>query len=134
MSVIKAFMPGPITIILNKSEVVPSIVTAGKDTIGVRMPQNEIARSLVELAGVPIATPSANLSGKPSGTEYCEIIKDFKNKIDYFIDSGKSKIGLASTIVRIEDNNVHILREGPISKEDIEEVIRLKDIKNGKEN
>ena len=74
-------------------------------------------------SGRPLATPSANISGKPSGVEYSQIIKDLKGKIDCFIDGGKSKIGLGSTIVKIEKGEVIILREGIIKKEDIEKVL-----------
>ena len=73
-------------------------------------------------SGRPLATPSANISGKPSGVEYSQIIKDFDG-IDCFIDGGKSKIGLGSTIVKIENGEVIILREGIIKKEDIEKVL-----------
>ena len=89
------------------------------------MPQNKIALKLIEEVGRPIATPSANISDKPSGLEYSQIIKDFENKIDFFIDSGKSKIGLSSTIVKIEDGKVNILRKGIITKEEIEKVLNV---------
>ena len=119
---IKEFFPGPLTIILNKKDIVPDIVTAGGSTVGVRMPENEIALKLIEYAGVPIAAPSANISGNPSGTELNIIIKEFKENVDYYIDGGKSKIGVASTIVQVIDGVPHILRDGYISKEQIEEV------------
>lgn len=122
---IKKFLPGPLTIVLKKKENVPNIVTAGFDTVGIRMPENEIALKLIEYAGVPIATPSANISGKPSGTKLKEIMKDFKDKVDYFIDGGESKIGVASTIVQIIDGNPHILRKGKISEEQIMEQILI---------
>ena len=109
--------------ILKKSKKVPDIVTAGFDTVGVRMPENEIALKLIREVGKPLATPSANISGKPSGTEYSEIIKDFDGKIDCFIDGGKTKIGFASTIVKVENGEIKILREGKITKEDIEKVL-----------
>ena len=86
------------------------------------MPANEIALKLIKYAGVPIATPSANISGKPSGTDLQNIMKDFDGKVDYFIDGGKSKIGLASTIVRVVDGVPHILRQGLILEEQIKEV------------
>ena len=86
------------------------------------MPSGEIARKLVECANVPIATPSANISGKPSGTNLKNIMKDFEGKVDYFIDGGESKIGIASTIVKVIDGVPHILREGSITKEQIENV------------
>lgn len=115
------FFPGPLTIILKKKEIVPNII-AYQDTIGIRMPSGEIARKLVEYANVPIATPSANITGKPSGTNLQEIIKDFEGKVDYFIDGGQSKIGIASTIVKVIDNVPHILREGSITQEQIAEI------------
>lgn len=127
---IKKFLPGPLTIVLKKKENVPKIVTAGFDTVGIRMPENEIALKLIEYAGVPIATPSANISGKPSGTNLKEIMKDFKDNVDYFIDGGESKIGVASTIVQIIDGNPHILRKGKISEEQIMEQILISRQKN----
>ena len=74
--------------------------------------------------GIPLATSSANISGKSSGIEYKDIIKDFKGKIDYFIDSGKSKLGVASTIIELKNDEIHILREGIITKDDIEKVLK----------
>lgn len=70
-----------------------------------------------------MATPSANITGKPSGTNYENIIKDFENKIDYFIDNGESKLGISSTVIRIIDNNIQIIREGVITEEEIRKVI-----------
>ena len=122
---IKRFFPGPLTIVLKKKDIVPDIVTAGFDTVGIRMPENEIALKLIEYAGVPIATPSANISGKPSGTNLKEIMKDFNNKVDYFIDGGISKIGVASTIVQVINGNPYILRKGKISEEQIMEQVLI---------
>lgn len=119
---IKEFFPGPLTIILNKKDIVPDIVTAGGSTVGVRMPENEIALKLIEYAGIPIAAPSANISGNPSGTELNTIMNEFKENVDCYIDGGKSKIGLASTIVQVIDGVPHILREGSVTKQQIEEV------------
>lgn len=120
----EAFFPGPFTIILKKKDIVPNIVTAGQNTVGIRMPAGEIARKLVEYANVPIATPSANISGKPSGTNLVSIMKDFDGKVDYFIDGGESKLGIASTIIKVIDGVPHILRQGSISKEQIERITR----------
>ena len=122
-AIIKKFFPGPLTIILKKKEIIPDILTAGSDTIGIRMPANDIALNLINYAGVPIATPSANISGKPSGTNLKDIIKDFDGNVDYFIDDGPSKIGLASTIVKVVDGVPHILRQGSISIDEINSVI-----------
>lgn len=127
---IKRFFPGPLTIVLKKKDIVPDIVTAGFDTIGIRMPENEIALKLIEYAGVPIATPSANISGRPSGTNLKEIMKDFNDKVDYFIDGGISKIGVASTIVQVVNDNPYILRKGKILEEQIKEQVLLSKQKN----
>lgn len=127
---IKRFLPGPLTIVLKKKDIVPDIVTAGFDTIGIRMPENEIALKLIEYAGVPIATPSANISGRPSGTNLKAIMKDFNDKVDYFIDGGISKIGVASTIVQVVNDNPYILRKGKISEEQIKEQVLLSKQKN----
>lgn len=116
------FFPGPFTIILKKKENVSDIVTAGQETVGIRMPSGEIARKLVEYANTPIATPSANISGSPSGTNIKDIMKDFEGKVDYFIDGGESKLGVASTIVKVIDGTPHILRQGTITKEQIEKI------------
>lgn len=123
-ALIEEFFPGPLTIILKKKDIVSNIVTSGKDTVGIRMPENEIALNLIEYADVPIATPSANISGNPSGTDLKDIMNDFKDGVDCFIDGGKSKIGIASTIVQVIDGIPHILREGAITKEQIEEVCK----------
>ena len=117
------FFPGPLTIILKKKDIVPDIVTAGQDTVGVRIPSGEIARKLVEMSGVPIATPSANITGEPSGTNLQEIKKKFEGKVDFFIDGGISELGLASTIVKVVDGKLQILRQGSITLEQIEKEI-----------
>mgnify|MGYP004498965615 FL=1 len=122
--IMKNFFPGPLTIILNKKSCVPDILTAKGNTVGIRMPDNEIALKLIELSGVPIATPSANISGRPSGIDIEDIKKNFEGKVDLFIDSGKSKIGNGSTIVKVEDNEIKILRQGIITKEQIEDICK----------
>lgn len=117
------FFPGPFTIILKKRDIVPNIVTANSDTVGIRMPSSKIARKLVEYAGVPIATPSANISGKPSGTNLEEILKDFDGKVDCYVDGQEGQLGIASTIVKVVDGIPCILREGNITREQIEKMI-----------
>lgn len=117
--IMEKFFPGPLTIILKKKDIVPNVVTAGQNTVGIRMPRGEIARKLVEYANVPIATPSANISGEPSGTNMQEIKKHFEGKVDYFIDGGNSELGLASTIVQVVDGKPQILRQGSITYEQI---------------
>ena len=121
-ALIKTFFPGPLTIILKKKNIVPNIVTANQDTVGIRMPANEIALKLIGYVGSPIATPIGGISGKPSGTNLKDIMEDFDGKVDCFIDDGPSKIGLASTIVQVVDGVPHILRQGSISEKQIKEV------------
>lgn len=122
-AIIKKFFPGPLTIILQKKDVVPDIVTSGGSTVGIRMPANEIALELINRAGVSLATPSANISDKPSKTNIKDVMSDFPEGVDCFIDGGKSKIGVASTIVQVIDGVPHILRQGTITEEQINKLI-----------
>ena len=117
-----AFWPGPFTIILNKTDIVPDIVSAGLDTVGIRMPSNEIAQNLIKFADTPIAAPSANISGRPSGTNIDDIYQEFADKVDYFVDGGECNIGVESTVVRVINDVPHILRPGKITAEDIKNV------------
>lgn len=117
-----AFWPGPFTIILNKTDLVPSVVAGGLDTVGVRMPSNEIARNLIKFSNVPIAAPSANISGRPSGTNIEDIYQELGDKVDYIIDGGDCNIGVESTVVRVIDGVPHILRPGKITAEEIQEI------------
>ncbi len=120
---IDTFFPGPFTLILDRTDIVPNIVTAGLDTVAVRMPNNEIARKIIEASGVPIAAPSANISGKPSGTIVSDILDELGNKVDYIIDGGPCNIGLESTVVRVIDDVPTILRPGKITKEEILNIV-----------
>lgn len=124
--IISKFFPGPITIILNKKKCVPDILTNNKDKVGIRMPQNQTAIELIKCLGKPIATSSANISGKRDNTNLKDILVDFKDKVDYYIDEGKSKIGIASTVVQVIDGKPIILREGIITKEELEKIIKIK--------
>ena len=121
--IMKKFFPGPLTIILKKKDIVPDILTSGGDSVGIRMPDNEIARKLIELVGNPIATTSANISGNISGTNIESILEDFKENVDCFIDNGDSEIGISSTVIKVVDNVPVILREGTIKEEKIEKAI-----------
>ncbi len=112
----KAFMPGPLTVILPKKAIVPRSVTGGLDTVAIRCPSHPVAHRLIELAGVPIAAPSANLSGKPSPTEASHVIRDLSGRIPMILDGGSCEIGLESTIVKIEaDGSLTLLRPGGIT-------------------
>ncbi len=120
---INKFMPGPLTIILKKKNKIPDILTANSSTVGIRIPENEIAIKLIEYANVPLATSSANISGEASGINLKNIMKDFNDDIDYYIDGGFSKIGIASTVVQVFDGIPHILRKGVITIDDIKKVV-----------
>ncbi len=120
---IKKFWPGPLTLVLKKKKNVPKDVTAGLNTVAVRMPANRIALALIKKAGVPIAAPSANLSGRPSPTNAKHVLDDLNGKIDYIIDSGKTHIGVESTVLDLTTSPPTLLRPGAISKEQIEKVI-----------
>ena len=121
-TLINTFCPGPFTLILKAKNIISKSVTAGLDTVGIRMPSNKIANKLIEYAGVPIAAPSANVSGRPSGTKIDDILKEFDGRVSTIIDDGMVDIGLESTVVRVIDNRVKILRPGKITKEDIEKL------------
>ena len=122
--VIKKFMPGPITLILKKKDCISNLVTANSDTVGVRIPNHEIALSILKSVDYPLATSSANISGSVNNSNIEDIINDLASYVDIFIKGNISSNLLASTVARIKDNEVNILRNGIISKENIEEVIR----------
>ena len=122
--IIDSFMPGPITIILKKKEGVFDYISSGKDTIGIRIPNNNIMLKLLQKAEIPIVAPSANISGRPSGIIFENILKDFNGKVDVAINGGKCEISEPSTIVQVIDNEPIILREGKISLDEIKMVIK----------
>lgn len=120
--IMTAFCPGPITIILPKSDIVPKAVTGSLDTIAVRMPDNDIARALIKYADTPIAAPSANISGRPSPTTAQAVYKDLQSRIDMVLDGGACQFGVESTIVDCTEDVPIILRPGAITKEMLEEI------------
>lgn len=124
------FFPGPLTIIFEKNNIVPDIVTSGTKTVGIRMPSNEIALKLIEYANTPIATTSANLSGNNSSTDLMSVYDDFHNDVDFFIDDKSNKIGIPSTIINVIDNKIKILRHGSITKDDLEKFAKVIDWKS----
>ena len=111
----EAFMPGPLTVILPKRDIIPSEVTGGLSTVAIRCPAHPIARELIKAADVAIAAPSANLSGSPSPTCGEHVINDLNGRIDAIISGGDSEIGLESTIVKAEDDKLTLLRPGAIT-------------------
>ena len=119
----ECFMPGPLTVIMPARESVPAQTRGGLSTVGIRCPENEIARALISEFGKPIAAPSANLSGSPSPTNARHVIDDMNGRVDAIIDGGDSDFGLESTIVKIEDDGVlTVLRPGKITPEDLRAV------------
>lgn len=110
------YMPGPLTVILEARPSIPPETRGGLDTVAVRCPEHPIARRLIELSGVPIAAPSANLSGSPSPTSASHVIDDMMGRVDVIIDGGRADFGLESTIVKIEsDGSLTLLRPGKIT-------------------
>lgn len=116
----EAFMPGPLTVILPKRDCIPSAVTGGLDSVGIRCPENEIARKMIAAAGVPVAAPSANISGKPSPTRAEHVRYDLDGKVDMILDGGECTVGLESTIVKVENGALTLLRPGGITLDMLE--------------
>ena len=118
-----AFWPGPLTIILKKSEKIPAVVSGGLDTVAVRMPSHIIARAIITEAGVPLAAPSANLSGKPSPTNADRVQEDLDGKIDLIIDAGDCSVGVESTVVSLAGKTPRLLRPGGVTPAMLEDVL-----------
>ena len=118
--IIKNFFPGPITVILKKHEIVPYLATAGLDTVAIRMPASRIARDFIRECGVPIAAPSANLSGSPSPTSFRHVMDDFGGKLKCILMGPDSKYGIESTVIDCTTTIPAILRPGIISTEDLD--------------
>jgi L-threonylcarbamoyladenylate synthase len=120
---IDKFWPGPLTVVLKKTHIVPDIVTTGLGTVAVRMPAGKVALKLIELSGTPIAAPSANLFGKPSPTLAAHVVSDLGAEVDMIIDGGETDIGIESTVVAFDGDEAVVLRPGGTTVEEIEEVI-----------
>lgn len=127
----EAFWPGPLTMILPKGEKMPFEVTAGLDTVGVRMPSHPAALQLIRACGVPLAAPSANLSGKPSPTRAEHVFDDLKGKIRFILEGGECQVGLESTVVRVGEDKVDLLRPGGITVEDLLTVVSEVQVADG---
>ncbi|MBQ6819939.1 MAG: threonylcarbamoyl-AMP synthase [Clostridium sp.] len=119
---IDKFWPGPLTVILSKKEIIPNKTSANLPSVGIRMPNNEIALELIKLSGCPIAAPSANISGRPSPTDFERCVEDLNGKVDYIIGGSKSNVGVESTIVDCTVNPPLVLRPGGITLEMLKEV------------
>ncbi len=117
------FSPGPLTVILKKSDRISDTVSAGLDTVAVRIPSDEIARELIKSAKVPIAAPSANLSGKPSPTTSKHVIQDMNGRIPAIIDGGDCQVGVESTVIDLSGDIPVILRPGGVTFEEIKKIL-----------
>lgn len=136
LKLMAAFWPGPLTLVFEKSAVVPLRATGGLGTVAIRMPRHPLALALIEAAGIPIAAPSANLSGKPSPTDFEHVVEDLFGRVDFIVASEPSEIGLESTVVDVTGEVPVILRPGSISTSDVRRVVgacsedpALKDVK-----
>ncbi len=118
-----AFWPGPLTMVLPKSAIVPAEVSAGLDTVAIRMPSHPAALLLIERAGVPVAAPSANRSGRPSPTQAAHVLEDMDGRIAMVLDGGPCQVGLESTVVDVTGEIPRILRPGGVTPEMIERAL-----------
>lgn len=119
------FWGGPLTMVFKKRDIIPSVTSGGLDTVGVRMPSHPIIKRIIELAGIPIAAPSANISGYPSPTIAEHVMSDMSGKISAVVDGGDCRYGVESTVISFDDfQTVRILRPGCVTKEDLEEVCK----------
>jgi len=120
---IERFWPGPLTVIFPKGKDIPLCVTAGLDTVAVRMPSHPLARRIIRASDLPIAAPSANLSGKPSTTTAAHVKHDLDGKIPLVIDGGSCEVGVESTVVSVKENTITVLRPGGITVEMLREAL-----------
>lgn len=118
-----AFWPGPLTIILPRRTIIPNGVTAGLETVGIRMPDHPVALALLQKSGVPVAAPSANRSGRPSPTSASHVLDDLDGRIAAVVDAGTTGVGVESTVIDVTVNPPMILRPGGVTREMVEKVI-----------
>lgn len=119
----EAFWPGPLTIVLPARDIVPKRTTGGLDTVAVRCPDSKVTREIIREAGVPIAAPSANISGKPSTTTAEHVLHDHDGRIEAIVDGGPCRVGVESTIVDLTDERPRLLRPGGITPEQLVQVL-----------
>ncbi len=119
----EAFWPGPLTVIMKKSELIPDEVCAGLDTVAIRMPSHPVARAVIKASGVPLAAPSANASGKPSPTRASHVRDDLDGKIECILDAGECSIGVESTVITLVTDPPTLLRPGGVTPEELESVL-----------
>ncbi|MDR3144089.1 MAG: threonylcarbamoyl-AMP synthase [Puniceicoccales bacterium] len=121
--IVDAFWPGPVTIVLKKKEIIPDIVTAGFDTVAIRCPRHEIFRNVLEQVDFPLAAPSANPFGYVSPTGADQVVRTLGDRIKIILDGGRCSVGLESTILDLSRDRPKILRPGPVTAEEISEII-----------
>ena len=119
----KAFWPGPLTVIMEKSDLIPDEVSAGLDTVAIRMPSHPVARAIIKAAGTPLAAPSANTSGMPSPTTAAHVLHDMDGKIAAVVDGGPCEVGVESTVLTLCTRVPRILRPGRVTPEDLFDVL-----------
>ena len=117
------FCPGALTIILPKNKIVPDFVTSGRASVGIRIPANEVALSLIRLSGTPIAAPSANLSNLPPPKTAREVLENLSGRVEIILDGGQCEFGISSTIIDLTTSEPKILRHGAIADKKILEVL-----------
>ncbi len=122
---IKHFMPGPISIIFDKAENLSNVACAGGQTVAIRMPENKVAQKFINYCNLPICAPSANTSKRPSPTNANHVYDDLNGKIKLIIDGGETLVGIESTVVKVENNIIYILRAGKINKQMLEKATKL---------
>lgn len=123
--IIDKFMPGPLTLVLEKQDIIPNIVTAGLKTVGIRIPNHSDTLKFLKIVDLPLAAPSANKSGKPSPTKVEHIFNDYQNQDEIYgiINGGECNVGIESTIIKCEEEKIIILRPGIINKSMIQEIV-----------
>lgn len=119
----KRFWPGPLTMVLRRKHIVPDVVTAGLDTVGMRCPDHSICRAVIRAAGVPVAAPSGNTSGRPSPTSVTDMLEDMNGKIDAILDGGDCQVGVESTIIDLTCTPPRLLRPGGVPLEELRAVL-----------
>ncbi len=119
----KVFWPGPLTIIMKKGGVIPDEVSAGLDTVAIRLPSHPSARAIIKAAATPLAAPSANLSGSPSPTTAQHVMNDMDGKIDAVFDGGACGVGVESTVITLAEDTPRLLRPGKVTLEELREVL-----------
>ncbi len=117
------FWPGPLTMILERRPVVPDVVTAGLDTVGMRCPAHPVCRAIITAAGVPVAAPSGNTSGRPSPTNMADMLEDMEGKIDGIVDGGPCSVGVESTIIDLTEQPPRLLRPGGVTLEELRDAL-----------